>query len=276
MQRQKIDAPIKNLWSVWTDNLMLSIGPHVDFDGCTSKFWRAHQKVWRRPNYVKTLNRWWWILSQPLIVFLLFMHMCNNLSCRHWNQKISKVISLMICRQKISCKFQRIMTVFINQAWNLDAQNKWKPTKTYEMHQRWLMKHNTGYLSYFARRNNLKNLAMARATCLCAEADLWKLKQSHRNGFLQHPAVFVICCLSIHLAKLIQIGLSLLLQISWISEFGELHCLSNQFLKVCHFSNSYVAWSKVFPNFVWWQDSRKCESLVKRCLRCAGYLFSVN
>ncbi len=32
----------KSLWSVWTDNLMLSIGRHVDF-------WRARQKFWRRP-----------------------------------------------------------------------------------------------------------------------------------------------------------------------------------------------------------------------------------
>ncbi len=31
-QRQKFDARVKNLWSVWTDNLTLSIGCHVDFD----------------------------------------------------------------------------------------------------------------------------------------------------------------------------------------------------------------------------------------------------
>ncbi len=36
-QRQKIDTPIKNLWSVWTYNLTLSIGRHVDFDACASK-----------------------------------------------------------------------------------------------------------------------------------------------------------------------------------------------------------------------------------------------
>ncbi len=55
-QRQKIDAHIKNLWSVWTNNLTLSIGHHVDFDTHASKFWHARQKVWRRPANVKTLG----------------------------------------------------------------------------------------------------------------------------------------------------------------------------------------------------------------------------
>ena len=36
-QWQKIDARVKNLWSVWTNNLMLSIGRHVDFDARASE-----------------------------------------------------------------------------------------------------------------------------------------------------------------------------------------------------------------------------------------------
>ncbi len=58
-QWQKIDACVKNLWSVWTDNLMLSIGCHVDFDARASKFWQARQKFWRRPANVKTLSLNW-------------------------------------------------------------------------------------------------------------------------------------------------------------------------------------------------------------------------
>ncbi len=54
-QQQKIDTGVKNLWSFWTNNLMLSIGHHIDFDCCASKFWHARQKFWCRPANVKTL-----------------------------------------------------------------------------------------------------------------------------------------------------------------------------------------------------------------------------
>ncbi len=54
-RRQNFDAS-KSLWSVWTDNLMLSIGHHVEF-------WCARQKFWCRPTTLVTCS---WAASEFL------------------------------------------------------------------------------------------------------------------------------------------------------------------------------------------------------------------